>query len=489
MAKGSHGPVEVESAVTEALDAFGDAATSSGDRRTALTFLIERKALPRMADDPRVRQGRDLLLEGAREPNGIGQLLSIAEVVRLSQVVKKWGEHSMRQLAPAFVSELPAISLLNEASDRLNVVRACSAFRAPWLATYLATAIAEEEAGEKARLEALRGLERQSRTVADLVRNVLGAFEKCRPTTESPGDTLARRLTRTLASFRVVVLDTELEPGDSFGSVFRRLLADPFHERPIHTESARVELASEALLALHDVLRTQVSLILDPASYEAVALCRRMCGGGSWPRELEPATERLVVDVKRALVFLGSQGKRDQTMLEQLKVLTNFPERAQAIAKSLAEGHDDLPEEVREWLLSGRIRPQRLASASATEASAGSADEAIGLALQDARQLRRLVQTLTEPLISNLELLDPALASACRNLLTQAERAVIQIEQVSELRGILLFGEPGDQIEAAPKYFEVLGDRPLLRMTVRQPAVVRRAREGLGEVILKGIVE
>ncbi|MBK6744588.1 MAG: hypothetical protein IPG66_17150 [Hydrogenophilales bacterium] len=128
---------------TDALALFGDAGTSPELRRNALTTLITAKVLPKQADDPAVVAGREILLSSiveADEPSS--RLLSIAESIRLGQVVKRWAPEIGTQLRKAITMQLPAMQLLTEGDDRLNLARACAQLEADWLPGYLATSIA-----------------------------------------------------------------------------------------------------------------------------------------------------------------------------------------------------------------------------------------------------------------------------------------------------------------------------------------------------------
>ena len=144
----------------ESLSAFSSAATAAAERRAALTALITAKVLPKQADDPAVAEGRAHLLALVFAQNAAPEhrLLAIAECIRLGQVVKRWAPEIAQQLRPAFAQELPAMQLLTDADDRLNLARACAQMSAAWLPAYLAKAIAEEETGEKARTEMMAAL-------------------------------------------------------------------------------------------------------------------------------------------------------------------------------------------------------------------------------------------------------------------------------------------------------------------------------------------
>ena len=481
-------PAKIAPAAAMALFAAAD--TSPERRRAALTVLIDAKLLPKLAEEADVKVGRSHLLNqvfNAELPTH--RLLAIAESIRLGRVVKRWASDIAKELRPAFVQPLPSMQLLNEADDRLNLARACSLMSVDWMRDYLANSIAEEETGEKPRSEMVAGLLARNASLADSLRLLATAFERLRPGTESPGDSVARRLIRTLISLREALMESELEAGDDLGNALYGLVSAPLVVvgRP-QEEKVQVELSKEALLAVHDMVRTRISVVADPAMYRVVAYCRKLCGG-SWPVDLKKPLERLTTDVTEALILLGRQGQCDQALLGQLDVLCNHPDRARFVARELANKHPELPEDVRGWLERGRMVVLRQASDAAIEFAASNADESIGLALQAARQARAMRDSLREPLASCLEIYEPALASATQELLDRVQVLAVQVEQAANLRRLDLYGAISEEVEMSTKFFSVVGNAPRQRMTVRQPAVVRKRADGaMGEVVTKGLV-
>jgi hypothetical protein len=476
----------------DALDAFASPDTTPDDRRAALTALIVSKVLPKHAEDPSVAAGLALLVGDAT----IGQhpayrLLAIAETIRLAQVVKRWLPAITKQIEPAFNEVLPSMQLLADADDRLNLARACAQFNKTWLPDYLAQSIAEEETGEKARSEMLDALLARTASLAAALHLLTQHFKRLRPSTGIPGDTVARRLTRTLVVLRSLILESELEAGDDLGKTLHALLSGALATvgRP-QDEKAKLDLAREVLLTVHDIVRTRVSVVADPDMYSAVALMRKLCGGSSWPNELKKALERLITDVSEALILLGRQGRCDQMLLGQLDVLCNYPERARVVARELAVRHPQLPEDVRDWLERGQVRNTRAASDASIEAAASNADESIGLALQVARQARQMRGNLRDQLISSLDIYEPTLALATAELLDRLQVLAVHVEQAAALRKLDIYGTTGEEVEMSVKFFTAIGTTPRQRMLIKQPAVVRKRPDGtVGDVVVKGLVE
>jgi hypothetical protein len=472
---------------------FSAYSSSPEERRAALSELITAKLLPKYAEKEAVSVGRDIWLGLAKdnEADPKSRLLAIAESIRLGQTVKRWMHEIIEQLQPAFEKELPPIRLLQDADDRLNLARACSEILTPWMPNYLAYAVSVEETGEKARSVLMSALLSRSSSLNEAISKLGTAFAILRPETAAPGDTIAKRLTRSLSAFRENLLECELDTGEDLGQALYFFLSKPLVNigKP-EEEKVRIDLSREALLTVHDIVRSHISVVADPQMYRVVEYCRNLFPGSNWPDELSKTLERLIVNVCEALVLLGRQGQCDQLLLGQLEVLCKHSERARIIARDLAKRHPELPENVRDWLERGKVRIPRQASESAIEQAAGNADETIGLALQAARKSRLLRDDLSEQLISNLQIYEPNLCSRTQELLDNILELTIQIEQISSLRSLDLYGKPGEEIEMSPKFFTVVGGLPLQHMTVIKPAIVRIRSDGvIGEVVTKGLVE
>jgi hypothetical protein len=474
----------------EALRIFAE--DSAPERRhAALTVLIASKFLPKNAEDEAIQTGRSMLLRDAlSNPDPGYRLLSIADLIRLAQVVQRWLPEIANDLVPVFAEQLPPLSMLpGDGKARRNVARACAMFDAEWMLDYIASSIADEKDSDLTRDDFVELLLTRSTSLANALRLLSVHFERLRPQTKKPADTVAKRLTGTLAAFRKALMESHAEVGHDLGKALQVLLIAAFKSTGKPQDEAATELSAEVILAVHDIVRTRISVVADPAMYLAVAYCRQLCGR-VWPDVLRKPLDRLVTDLCEALVLLGKQGLRDQGLLDQLEVLCKYPERARTLAKELAAHHPELPEEVRDWLEQGRIRTPNVASGPAKEAAASNADAAIGMSLQTARQARRNSESLRERLIPSLEIFEPALVAPANECIAQVIATAVQVEQAAALRQLELYGTPGEEVEMAPKFFNALGDSPRQRMVVRQPALIRKRSDGgIGEVVLKGLVE
>jgi len=475
-----------------AFDVFASA-TDVAEKQKALKALMRDKLIPKHAEDPRFRDGVAQLvaLAANRQTEPESRLLSIALVVHAAQSVKRLQPELPKWLTPALGDDLPSLQILKEGDDRLNVARALNQANGDWLPPFLAEAIATEERGDKAREELVGALLARSESLAAMLLLMAQAVAGVKPDTEKPADTVARRQTNILAALRKLIPTSEIEAGDELGKALHALVSLPLRAvgRP-KEEKVQHELAEEVALLTHEIVRTRFSVATDPTVFQAVAYCRQMLGGSAWPDPLQSSLTLLVKDVREALILLGRQGVRDQGLLDQLDMLCNYPLRARAIAKQIAERHPELDEETRQWLIHGRVVARREVSGTALEAAAREADVAIGLALNAAREARLAITGAKESVMSVLDIYEQSLVSVTQDCFQRFEGLLLQMDHVAQQRGLALYGEVGQEVDFAPKYFQAVGEVARQKVVVRQPAVVRMRRDGtVGDVVLKGLVE
>lgn len=483
----------VRSPIDEAFDLYATT-TDPRARQRAFSELVTLKALPRQIEDPRFSLGFEgwrLLL---KQPDATEEerLLSVAELVRTGQIIKAkhWAERIAKAIEQALVEPLPPCSLLRDADERLNVARACSASTAEWMLPYIARAIAEEDAGEKARAEFLHLLIAHADSLAAAFALLGEAFAGLRFDTETPGDSMGKRLIRTLRALRPVLVGSLLESGDDAGKRFDGWLRTALQTsgKPCD-EKTKIDLTRDVVLTIHDLVRTRLSMATEAETFAALKLCRGFFSGVSWPSELRETMDLLVQDVCEALLLLGRQDVPQQALLNQLELACGLKERARAIATQLADRHVELPERIRDWLRRGRLVSAHMTSNTLQLSLLDSNDVAVGLALVEIRRLASHAETM-QRLIGTAEIYDPVLVGPATTYFQQVQDTIRAIQEVASRRGIILVGAEGEEREFSAKYFDPI--RPLTRerTIVRRPAIVRTTTvSSVEEVLMKGLVE
>jgi len=472
------------------LEAFATT-TDPVERVRVLTALMTVKALPKRADDPRFGLGLDKWVDVANQSGSAprDQLLAIAELVRATQQLKKRQPEMIKRVQPAFLQPIPPLTLLEDADDRLNVARACSMTEAPWLQTYRANSLANETA-PKPRAELMAGIVARVESISEVLDLLQAAFDGIRPATENPAESLAKRLVKTLEIFRSTALSSLLDAGHDVGKKLDSFIRSTFSSTGRPTDQAiQIDLTREVALTLHDMVRSRFSLATESQTFQALQYCRAFFQSISWPSEVQSETDLLVRDVSEALVMLGRMGVPNQDLLNRLELTCGIKERARVVAVQLAEKHTEIDEPIRAWLKTGRVMNTITTSDVLQESLLGSLDEALGMALIEARAFK--CQSDSEQRISNsLEIFDPSLVAVFRGIYLQAVAMLRSIEDLAKRRELDLFGSVGEEVDFAPKYFDTLGTLNGTRVVIRRPAVVKVAVNGtIGTVIKKGLVE
>lgn len=472
------------------LDTFA-AVSESSERVRALTQLMTIKALPKRADDIRFSEGLERWVALANAPDGDPRerLLAVAELIRATQQLKKRQPALVERIRIGLDHPLPPLMLLEDPEARLNVARACSLVDTPWLQSYRATSIANETA-PKPRAEMMDGLVSRARSIAEVIDLLLPPFEVVSLGTENPAESLAKRLVKTLQVFRVTVLHSLLDAGADVGKKLERFIRSTLATtgRP-GDEDVQIELTREVALTLHDLVRSRFSLSTEPQTFLALQYCRVFFTGSSWPKEVRLEMELLVQDVSEALVMLGRMGIPNQDLLGRLELVCGFKERAHAVARNLADKHTELDEPIRTWLRTGRMVNTISPSEVLQESLLARVDEALGLALIEARSCSEKHEA-SKRVTDSLEIFDSSLVPVLDGILTQAVVVISSVEDLAKRRQLDVFGVIGEEVEFSPKHFDSLGPLRGTRVVVRRPAVVRRDANGaIGQVVKKGLVE
>lgn len=461
-------------------------------RVNALTELMTHKIIPKHASDSRFEKGLDRWVEVANssEVEANSRLLAVAELIRATQQLKKRQPFLMERIKPSIERPFPSLGALPDAEDRLNVARACSYLEADWLQSYLARSVAEEP-GPKTRAELMAGVVARSNSIAETIECLITAFEQLQLETETPADSRAKRLTRTLEAFRASIMSTLLDAGDGVGEKLHVLLTSAFLKtgRP-QDELVQIQLTREVALTLHDLVRTRFSLSTEPQTFQALKYCRTFFKSISWPSAVRKETDRLVQDVSEALVLMGRMGIPNQALLDRLELVCGIKERARAVATALAEKHIELDESIRSWLRLGRAVSTVTTSEVLQETLLDANDEALGLALIEVRELSRHGESIRKAVLTSLQILDPALAPLLQDYLHQATVAAEAIEDLAKRRNLELHGVADEEVEFTPKYFDALGGLRGARVTIVRPAIIRTSPgNSSGQVVKKGLVE
>ena len=333
-----------------------------------------------------------------------------------------------------------------------------------------------EEKKEQARREWLQMLF-SACSVADGIEHVTGALDEItqRDDSESPSSR-SSRLQRLVKAIREV-LDPDMFALDANSvAAVTRFVEQAFFglARPDQYGPAAKAVDELALLLLH-LIRMDLQLLTEPATYNAIEGASRWLPDGGWLRLTGSSTpiKKLRRTLLQGLVILLKQHNPNQALLDCHRKLCRNSSDAGAELKATADAHPDIPADMRSWLSTAGKATFDVIETTVTDSD----DQYIARALLSARALKRCAILATEH------------ADASVNELIERSRELEnRVSLLANRRRLEAFGAIGETIRfrphahhltqrnAAPDQVEVVAEGVERRAGVSQvvvPAIVR----------------
>lgn len=454
------------------LSSFSSEHTAEGLAKIA-QGLLSSKQVNKARPDSRFEQGlRNCISVLTSDRADAERLKALAIAYRLGSTSKPVMT-TVRELASqALKKQIPPLNSLADGEDRYYASLALLDAKGDWVTDFVAQSVAREETAETARTTLAKRL-LADLPVSDaltLVAQHLGALSFG---TEKPAESAARRLRRIIAALRPQLVSEAIPPGSNLGPALKTLFIGVFATTGRPPEGPVTEdLAQECCALVHDVLRTQLTVITDPAIYQSLYPVRDWITPGMWPRFVRKndSAGRVLSALEASIILLAKQKVTDQVLLDTLQMFVGSREDAERRAAGLARQHPELAEDVREWLIRlGRVRTRPVLM-SMVESREISTDPA-------------LASLLIHATSSDAE--NPALAG------TVLSRLSVEIENIAARRSMSLKYVPGEIIEYSERSHELIGGHRLgiRRVRVIQPMVERLGTDGIAAVVRKALVE
>ena len=462
-------------------------------RKDALRELVRSKKLYGYVGTPEFESAvRQLVQHASHSDEDKDRLVSLAMLQRLWGVLKKQRKGLEASLRDACLRPLPALHLLPDPDDRLAVAQALAVAKEEWVAKFAADNIAAEDMASKTRDQLAKILISRCSIARsfELVGLALGEQAAADPVS---GDVAGRKLRGAASSLRKALLLIESEPGPDAGLQLQKMIDRTF--RPTggpEQEKTKTDVVSEILGLVHNLVRTQLSLVADETVYAAGTYPKRWFGMPQlWFRTFARllSGRRVLHDLGQALVLLGKQGIASEALLAQLRLLAG-PDKAREYCKLLADHHPDLPDAVRAWLASGGVSRPPVDKMVLQEAAIASSDHLVAHALLTAQRVRAEesrsmgdANGLTAPGQTRV-VPTTAKISPCTAL-------VHEIERLAKARKIRAVGTAGDIVTYSPHAHEHVDAAKNVGLSARliQPLVERIRPDGSPEVLVKALVE
>jgi hypothetical protein len=454
------------------------------DLQDCATALLKGKLVNKARNDPRFRVGLANCFKIA-EPH-TDRLLAVAIAYRLGKTSKPVMRMLKQIAASELVRELPPLELLTGGEDRYYASLSIMDADGPWVAHYAANGIAREDRAESVTAALAMRLFADL-PVSDAIALVAGSLSAVTFTTEKPSESAAKRLRRVVAAIRRTIVAKAIPPGRDIGRSLRRLFDSPFGGVGALPEGKVSQmLASECCGLVHDILRTQLTVVADPEVYRSLQAARSWITPALWPRfvKSDAGAASVRAALEDAILLLAKQGVTDQSLLDALLLFFANREEAAASTAQIAQQNEGLDKDVREWLVRfGRARTTPVLSSMA-EARDSHSDVAIASLLVLAESLRTL--------LGNVEAARNQTAPILMDRLSRdVDRLTSEVIRLAGSRHLTIRLAPGEVVEYSQNAHELIGGRQMgvRKVRVVQPLVERRGSDGVSAVIQKAIVE
>lgn len=400
--------------------------SDASQRLSAVERLVKNKSLNRLSKDQRFIAVLDLFSADLRSTDPEQVWSAAAAIARIAAGARALST-TLRDLLAANLLEKPAYSpRFEDVDNRKYAVAAVRMARGGWRGSFFATIASTEESAESVREEAILGLLEATPDVASAAEAITAALGGVRYETSDAASSTAKRLRRILKALRDAWAVGAQEPGDRIGLALALLVEQPFRRTGPPPGELREELASLIASNVHQAVRARFSYANDPRTYECLDVVRRWADEREWNEWTadSPAFVDLRTDICEALRMLTRAGTTDDRLLRNLELAAGSADAALALRRAVAFSLPDPSSEAAQWL-QGR-QPASRSSQLAEESRLRDVDAAIAPALI------RTQEAGLQPSQATVKELFQAIASA------------------SSIRGLTLFGVPGERLEYSP---------------------------------------
>lgn len=479
--------------VSDQLDAFGSAEMLR-ERQAALAELRKKRALNIVRDDHRFKVGLKYLGElAASSPESAERLGAVASLARIGSI-KSLAEKTGQILSSALKNQLPDLMNLQDPDDRYYVASALHHGKQGWIFEYAAVGVVEEKQAEKARKELVAVLFNRAETLSDVFRVLVQELKKFIPETKKPGDSVARRLERILAAIRPLAVSVLIDPGHGVGNSLKDMIRSAFSgaQSPETPEIAGKTMEEIAGL-LHDIARTQISMVAEPSLYSVLDIPKGWVTPPEWRyiAEKSPNLQLVTRDIRGALTLLAKQGATDIDLFEQLTKSSGSREGAIKITSDIVEQHPELNAETAAWLRCGGKLDRSPTLGAMVESRELSADPVLATLMTDSSQLGKALSGVSEDILTELRLLEPVLAEPIDVLIIRCRGVLNDVNALAGKRGLSFRGVIGESVEYSQNIHELVGGhlQGIRKVRFIQPMIVREGTDGAVDVVRKALVE
>ena len=455
-----------------------------GALRGVCTDALKAKVLHDLAKSPEFREHLALLCEHIAGHGEEQLVLTLAELGRLRSAIRSNCEWISDLAARILAVGVPTTFQYGDGDQRHHAAVAVVTSGFPVRSDILATAIVDEEKGEKARrvwVEALL----ENAALSDFFDGVTQAFAE---TNGMSGEARSLRIQRILDALNERITQADIRIDENFHSGFRNFVAKAYFHVPrpreYRTSTAAVE---ELVKASVHFIRLKFRLGADPDFYRAVSLAERWLPEGGWMRLTATSVglKQLRKYLIEGLLLLLEMGKPDDALLEAHRLLSPSRKFAQEELCGAEKSAQNLSPDVRRWLASGGTRKVVAKSAELDETD----DLSIAMAMIVADNLHHRSGAGIDAILDDIRFKAPLHFETITGVVDLSRQLIDRVTFLADRRQLRLFGSPGEVVDFSPHAYRLPENKPLTRrVQVQSPGVEKRGRSA-SRVIVPALVE
>ena len=427
---------------------------------------------------------------GTRRANWIG-FLTVAALLHAAATAPAIRTHVESVLRKTVDGPLSNLHELQDVRDRLYAAKSWRVVRNAWRVDDLAAAAAFEESGEAVRKECIEGIFELAGEIQEAIAALRKALLALNFNTKKPSNSLGRRLNRVLAASTEAISRSHKTSGErNAGRELSRLLNGGFRAtgRP-DSPAVRSAVVEQVAAVTHAIVRADFSHGGKAETYGALLAVKSWFRSYEWQElcESSDAVARVRDDVRKALLFLASAGKTDDSLRLALVTVAGSQEQADSICRTMATEQPGIPDDVRDWLAGVS---KRIQSDSVVESQERSIDEVLAELLVVMTKLSRASEVVQSDVLPDVAIVLPQSEYSLSRLTGMADVMASKLSLAVEWRSLRIRGTVGEEVEFSPveHQFSSRG-APTRRVRLLSPLVERISEDGVPRVVLKAAVE
>lgn len=384
---------------------------------------------------------------------------------------------------------LPPLKELGDSDDRYYAASVWRFTERSWMADFLAIGVMQEESAEKARQECVEGLVARAPGLGSVFSILEQRLSDLRLDTESPGDSMARRMRRVLGAVKESLASRHAVSGEDVGPKLRSLLRRAFEVAgPPKKPVVKLELGKEALDLILHIVRSRYALALISETYSPIVAMRDWFTESEWRDLAETdAAQDFAASIQAALELLARSGAVDNTLSSYLVLVAGDRAKARELTEQIVMRNPGLSAEVVAWLTGQAIRKT---SPLASESQMVRVEEALADALLASLPAEELAVGVEAELLPQLKLFQSIDSSLLTDLLSHYSGVNSAIRNIAKMRNLEIFGSDLEVEEFSPLKHEFENPSQFGARTIRivRPGV-SVPDSGKLRIIRKALVE